>query len=316
MMTQQTRLDAAESIWFSRELETINKRLYETEYPANKARTLIPDEAEARGCGPVYTWRMIQNFGKAKVLSNLADDLPKADISGQESSAFVKYVGQAYDWTIMDIKESARTGKPLEMSKANAARLAVDNSIDEMLALGKNDGVAVGPMLGLLNQTNTTAFVAGTKTAGGKTWVKGTPDEISADVGGAIGAIKTALKGANAGGSFDRFQVVIPDKQFIQIATTRLGDGSDTTILQFILKSNPFVSGIDSWARCAGAGAGATDRMAIYPKDPLVLGGVVAEDFTIMPPEQRNLAYVVNAYARCGGVVCRYPVALSYVDGI
>lgn len=310
------RLDAAESLWFARELETINQTLYQTLYPANKGRMLVPDETQARNCGPVYTWRMVTAFGKAKPVANMGDDLPRASVSGSEQSRMVKLIGMAWGWDIIEIKEAARTGRALSTELANAARLAIDNSIDEMIATGKIEGVQVGDALGLLNQANTTTWTLGTKTGGGKTWAKATPDEISKDIATGVGNIKTALKGAG-GAPFEKFQLVVPDLQFVQIATTRLGDGSDTTILQFLLKSNPFLSGIDSWSRCTLAGSGgAIDRAVLYPKDALCLGSIVAEDYTIVPPEQRNLSYINNGYARAGGVVCRYPVAMAYGDGL
>jgi hypothetical protein len=306
----EARLDAVETAWFARENETINKTLYETIYPANKARQLIPDEAEARGCGKVYTWGMVKNFGEAKEITNAADDLPRAGTSVGDQSRIVKMYGASYGWDLMEIKEAARTGRPLEMMEANAARLACDNKLDALLALG--DGVT---SFGLLNQTNTTAWTLGTKSGGGKTWANATPKEIVKDIATGVGNLLTALK-QNGNNPFTKFQVVLPSAQDTLIATTPMGDGIDKTIKQYILdtmKEN--ISGIDAWDRCVGAGAGVTDRIVMYPKDPLVLGAVVAEEFTITAPQQKNLSYLVNCYFRCGGVVLRYTVAMAYGDG-
>lgn len=312
MITSQNemRLDAVETAWFQRENETINKRLYKTVYPANKARLLVPDEAEARGCGKVYTWGMVKNFGEAKEIANMAEDLPRAGTSVNDQSRSVKPYGASYGWDLFEIKEAARTGRPLETMEADAARLAVDNKVDSILATGD------GAILGLLNQTGTTALTLGTKSGGGKTWALATPKEIVRDFTTALSNILAAMK-QNGNGPFTRFTFVIPETQHILISTTPMGDGIDKTIKDYILmamKDN--VESIESWHRCTGAGALGVDRMAVYPKDPLVLGAVLAEDFTIGSPQQKGLSFIVPTYARCGGVVVRYPVAMAYGDGL
>ncbi len=309
MQNNDIRLDAVETAWFARENETINKALYSRVYPENKARMLIPDEVPARGCGKVYTWGMVTNFGEAKEIANMADDLERAGTSVGDQSRIVKNYGVAYGWDIMEIQEAARTGRPLQQMEADAAALATANKIDAILATGD------GAMLGLLTQTSTTSLTLSTKAGGGKTWALATPKQIVADVALGIGNIITAMK-ASGGAPFGKFQVVIPPAQDILISTTPMGDGIDKTVKEYILANLP-VSGIDNWHRCVNAGSGgAIDRMAIYPKDPLVLGAVMAQEYTIMPPQAKSLAFVVPTFARCGGVVCRFPVAMAYGDGL
>lgn len=311
MQTQnnELRLDAVQTAWFSRENETINKRLYETKYPANKGRELIPDEVEARGAGKVYTWGMITNFGEAREIANMADDLPRASVSVDDQSRSVKNYGMSYGWDIMEIQESARTGRALDQKEANAARLALDNKIDTVLATG--DG---GNVLGLLNQTSTTTWTLSTKTGGGKTFAAATPLEIVGDFATGVGNIIAAMK--DAGGSpFDKFNVVMPSTKLTYIANLPMGNGIDKNVLQYIMENNKNLAGFDSWEKTVGAGATGTDRIVMYVKDPLVLGAVVAQDITIAAPQQRNLSYVVPMYARIGGVVVRYLFAIAYGDG-
>lgn len=311
-ITQQSeRLDGNETAWFSRENETINKNLYSTVYPENKGRLLIPDETEARGAGKVYTWGMATQYGEAKEVANMADDLPRAGVAVSDQSRLIKTYGMSWGWDFVEIKEAVRTGRDLPRMEADAARLAIDNRVDKTLATG--DGALI---LGLLNQTSTTTITLGNKSGGGKTWALATSLEIVEDFTIALQALLGAIK--TAGGiAFQRFQVVLPIAQDTLIATRPMGNGIDKTIKQHILESmKENISAIDGWDRCRGAGATGSDRMAFYPKTQLVLGAVVAEDFTIRSPQERNLATVVPAYARCGGVVCRYPFAMGYGDGL
>lgn len=309
---QGVRLDAAESVFFKRQLEAVDRTLYETLFPENKARTLIPTQGGIPDWARVYTWRMFEQFGKAKIAANMADDIPRADRTGSEDSKIIKPVTSSYGWDIFEVKAAAATNTPLDALKAVAARFAIETEIDEILAIGNTQN----NLTGLLNLSSTTSFTVSTKAATGLTaWSGASADEIAKDLFGIVSAIMVAMKGAG-GPMFSRFTIVLPISQYALIAQKRMGDGSDSTVLRFVLANSPWIEAIEPWHHCTGAGSGATDRMVCYPKNPLVLAGLVPMEFTTLPPEQRNLEFVVNALATVGGVVCRYPVAVSYGDGI
>lgn len=312
-MSNILRLDAAESAFFARQLEAVDTELYSQIYPDNIARTLIPTQPNIPDWARVYTWRTFDKFGKARLVANMADDLPRADISGSEESKVIKPIAASYGWDIFEVKAASKTNTPLDSLKAVAARFAVETEIDSLLALGST----AHNMQGLLTLSNTTTFTPFTKGVGGTSWLTGgvTGDEMARDVFGLVAKIVVAMK--NAGGAvFQRFQIVMPIEQYSLIAQKRMGDGSDKTVLRFILENSPFVEAITPWHLATGAGGSSTDRMVAYPKNPLVLAGLVPTEFTSLPPEQRNMEYVVNCYATVGGVICRYPVAVGYCDGI
>jgi hypothetical protein len=313
MKPSNLRLDAGESVFFNRQLEAIDKTVYETVYPENKARSLIPTQQGIPDWAKVYTWRLFSKFGQAKIAANMADDIPRADVAGEEASKVIKPVVASYGYDLFEIKAAAATGTPLDALKAQAARFAIESEIDSILALGD----AVNNLQGLLAiAAGTTALTLGTKAAGGLTWAVATPDEIVADITSAPTAIRGAMSGAG-GPVFSNFTILIPDAQYGQIAQTRMGDGSDTTILKFVLATSPFISDIQPWHHChLASGGGTTDRMVCYPKNPLVVAGIVPMEFTSQPPEQRNLEYVINCMSTTGGIVVRYPLAIAYGDGL
>ncbi len=308
MLNNDVRLDAVETAWLLRENETINKALFSKIYPENKARSLVPTEVAAIGAGKVYTWGMISQYGEAKEIFNGADDLPRAGTAVNDQSRIIKQYGASHGWDVIEIQEAARTGRNLSQMEADSAALAIATKVDAVLASG--DGV----ILGLLNQTSTTTTTLTTKAGGGKTWALATPKQIVADASLMIGNVVNAMK-ASGGTPFSTFQLVIPVSQDILISTTPMGDGINMTIKQYMMANLP-LSGIDNWHRCTAAGTNSVDRAVLYPKNPLVLGAVIAQEMTIMPPQPKNLAWVVPSFARCGGVVCRYPVAITYGDGL
>jgi len=311
MQNNEQRLDAAESAFFARQLESIDTQVYTKFKAVAKARSLIPTQQGVDENARVYTWRMYDHYGVAKIISNSADDLPSADADGEEQSQIIKNLGLSYGWDIFEIKAAMKAGFDLDNEKATATRAGIERLIDNLLATGD----AVYGIEGLLAITGAATYTASTKGAGGLTWAVATPDEIVGDITGAITARRLALKGAG-GPEFEKWSIVLPIDRYAQIAQQRMGDGSDKTILKYVLESSPWIESITDWSKCTGAGAASADRSVTYVRDPSVVAAVVPMEYRTLPPEQRNLRYIVNAVASTGGVVCRYPLAVVYTDGI
>jgi hypothetical protein len=310
-ISDNLRLDANETALFRRQLEFVDKQMYEAVFPENLARQYIPTQPGVPDWANVYTWQMYEKFGRAKIIGSHADDLPRADAKGQDASRIIKDLGAAYGYTIREIKRAQATGVPLDQMKAMAARFAIDAEMDNILA----NGLSTHNLEGLLSLTGANTFTPGAKTGGGTTWANGTPDEIAADLFGIVAKVITDMK--NSGGpAFQKFVVLIPVSQYALIAQKRMGDGSNLTVLKYVLENSPWIEAIEPWHHCAGAGVGPSDRMVAYPRNPLVVAGIVPQEYVAMAPEQRNLEYIVNAIASTGGVVCRYPIAVCYGDGI
>lgn len=305
------RLDASESVWFKRQLEAVDRTQYDVQFPENKARSLIPTQQGIPDWARVYVWRLYNKVGQAKIIANKADDLPRADATGEEGTKIIKPVGASYGWDIFEIKQAAGTGTPLDAMKAAAARHAIETEVDSILGLGN----LLHGLDGLLSLSGTNVVSPGAKTGGGTAWSNGTPKEIQSDLRNAINTVIAANKGAG-GPQFRRFVIVVPEIQYGYIAQEQFSSSSDTTILRWLLDNNPFIEDIIPWYLCSGAGVGGTDRMVIYPRNPIVLAGIVPMEYTALEPEKRNLEYVVDAYSTTGGVVCRYPFTVVYMDGI
>lgn len=305
------RLDASESVFFKRELESIDKKVYERKYPQLIARSLIPTVSGVSPYQKVYTWREFDKVGSAKIISDYADDLPRVDVKGEEFSQLIKSIGASYQYSIDEVKAAQGMGTPLDDMRAMAARYFIESKIDTILATGD----AATGMKGLLNLASTTTYTLGTKLAGGLTWgtlvaPNATGPEVANDILGLVSKLNEVTKGL-----WSKFRVVMPLEQYNYMAQVRMSTLSDKTALQFVMEVCPFIDTITPWVKCDGAGADSTDRIVAYPYDEMVLGALVPQEFEIMPAQERNLAFVVNCRASCGGVVSRSPVAIAYADG-
>lgn len=319
MNSPVARLDAGESAFFLRELEQIDQKAYMRRFPALIARQIIPTFESVAQWAHVYTWREWTPYGSAKIIANAADDLPMNDIAGKENSQIIKDVGNSYGYSLKEIKQAAAMNVPLDAMRAQTARQSAEQFIDKVLATGDADNGLYGILN--LDATSITAanrvatYTLSTKAAGGKTWgtlaaPNATGREMANDLIGLASAIVSATKGI-----WSKVRIVLPIDQYNLASATPVNALNDVTALEVALKS-AFIESITPWYQAAGAGAGGLDRMAAFPADPIVLGGIVPMEWTPQPPQQRNLAFVVPCIASVGGVVLRYPIAMRYADGL
>lgn len=318
MLTRRMpHLDQGESAFFLRQLESIDQTVYQRRYPEFLARQMIPTFVSVAAWAKVHTWREWDKTGSAKILANMADDLPMSDVNGKEFSQIVKTLGGAFGYDVDEIQAAAAMNVPLDQMRADSARFNIDQLMDSVLSVGDADA----GLHGLLNLDDSalpapvTLATLATKAKGGKTWgtllaPNASGQEMANDVIGTCASIAEATDQI-----WSKFRVVIPIAQFEVMGATRINAINDTTALEWALKSQ-WVESITPWYRCKAAGGSGTDRMAVFPSDPRVLGGIVPQEFTTMPVQLRNLRYIVNCLAKCGGVICRYPVAMRYADGL
>jgi hypothetical protein len=313
-MFEGNRLDAVQSVFFKRQLEHIEQQAYEVKFPELMALQLVPLVAGIPEWARVYTWRMFEEFGSAKIIANMADDLPAADVKGTEASKVIKTVGASYGYDIDEIATAAQSsGTPLDVARATAARRAVDTQLDDLLSTGSSaDGIE-----GLIDPTDAQTYTLADKDAGGKTWgtvgaPNATPDEIVADLMGIAEARVDATKGV-----FTKFTIVLPIAQYSLASQLKMGTGAETTSLKFALANSPYIEAVVPWYKLKNAsGGGTTNRMLCFARNPEVVAGIVPRRFTPMQPQLRNLRYVINCTAKCGGIVLRYGAAFSKADGL
>jgi len=301
---QEQRLDAVETAFFLRELEAIDARVYEAKYAQYKARMLLPTQDGIGENDDVYLYRMFDGVGQADFIGNEADDLPSVDVKGNEFPTAIKQLGVSYRYSLREIRAAQRAGRPLDAMRAMRARRAMESKIDSILALGDS---ARG-LKGVLSLSGTTSF---TVSGNWGTLATADPEAVAADILGAVDAGVAATDEA-----FTQYTVTMPLVSYQLAAKLRFGQGSDTTVLDFVKQKSPYIARVEPWFRTETAGSGSTKRMACWPNDMEALAALVPQELQFLPPDLRNLAYVVNGTASCGGVVVRHPKSVVYADGI
>lgn len=308
MKIQSTRLDVDTSIFFARQLEFVQSRVYNYEYPALKAFELIPISYDAPAGAEYITATQLQSVGRARVIDSYADDLPEAGVMGLQIVNPVKSIGASYRYSHQEIRAAQFANVPLSTRLAEAARRAIDQKINDLALIGEPD---LG-MTGLLNNGSIPTITVPADGVGASTlWSTKTPEQILRDMNLVVNQIVVNSNGVEMPDT-----LLLPIAQYTYIASTPRSPNSDTTILQYFLLNNPFITRVDWLAQLDEAGTAGGAVMFAYERSINKLQMEIPLPFTQYPPQERNLEFVVPCEARFGGVTVFYPLSAVVGEGI
>ena len=74
-------MDASESVFFSRQLESIRAQAFDVAYPELKGFKLVPAKTDIHPGAEQYTYRVFDKVGKATLSSDMSDRGPRIDIN-------------------------------------------------------------------------------------------------------------------------------------------------------------------------------------------------------------------------------------------
>lgn len=293
----------------------IEAQVNEVVYPDIQYPGLIPVDTSAAPFAKTVTFFSSDKFGEADWINGNADDIPLAgtEMAKHESNVYMAAIGYSYGYE--EIEHARMLGMNLTADDALAARRAYEEFVDRVALLGD----ARKNFRGLFNYPGVTAAAPTTGA-----WLAGggeDPDKILKDVNDAIQLIHTQSNTTSMANT-----VLLPWSRFNHIASVRLGDGSDQTILNFLRANNIYTATtgapltIRGERRLDEAGTSlspAGTRMVAYRRDPLVLKMHVPMPHRFLPAHQDGpLRFTVPGIFRLGGLDIRRPKEIVYVDGI
>jgi hypothetical protein len=275
---------------------------------------MIPVSTNAGAGAESITYQQFDQLGIAKIIANYADDLPRADIKGKEFTSPIRSLGASYGYAIQEIRAAQFAGRNLEQRKANAARRAVEQKINNIGWFGD----ANSNLLGLINHPNITRVAAPNNLAATSTlWVNKSPDEILKDLNSLANGIVDLTNGVEMPNT-----IMMPIDQYTLIHSTARSANSDTTIAQYFLMNNPFINRIEWVNELKAAGVGVSpivagaDIMIAYDNSPDKLTLEIPQPFEQFPAQERGLEFVIPVHARIGGVIVYYPLSIAVMEGI
>lgn len=303
--------------FFERELEHRKAKSYDVLKAPLKGMELIPVSSEAGTGAETITYEQYENTGIAKVIANYAADMPRADVKGKEFTARIRSIGDAFGYSLQEIRAAMFAGKPLEQRKANAAVRAMQEKWDHVIFYGD----ATYGLQGWLTNVNIpSAAVKNDGDASGTTFTSklSDPSKIVRDLNKLVHDVLDTTNEVEKPNT-----IVLPVAQRSLLATTRMDSGTDTTILKFFLENNGYVDqviGSNRLKAASLAAAGVTrfsgDIMIAYDRNPDKVTFEMPQPFEQLPVQERNMEFVVNCHSRVGGVLIYYPLSMNIGEGI
>jgi hypothetical protein len=308
---QNAYWDADGAFFFARQLEHIKARSYDVKYAELKARMLFPVSNDGGHGVNHITYRTYDQAGAARIINAYADDLPRADVAGQETTIPVRSVGISYGYNLDEIQSSQLTGAGLDQRRANAARRATEQTVNSVAFFG--DGASGLP--GLFDNPN---IPTGTVVdpGSGTEWVNKTPDQILFDINDLFADIFETTQMVEQGDT-----LLLPPAQWAYIMSTPRATNSDTTIGQYVAQNSPFLNSIDDIIAVNECAADnnpefANDVMVAYRRDPDALQLEIPVELEYMATQQKNLEFIIPGRLRLGGLNIYYPLSLAIAEGI
>ena len=248
--------------------------------------------------------------GDGMIGSGSADGIPmvQADFGKDLWKTHAIYAGTRVFW--IDMQKGNMTGRNIDTLLRDGLRMAYDKHMDENVYAG----FAKYGTTGLINNPDVVI------TNATKTWATATPDEILEMVNNAILATW-----ARAAYDLDAIpnHILLPYEQYNYIATTKVTNLAEKTILTFLEENN--VSGkngvdlfIGATVWCKGAGTGSTDRMIVYSNKEryVAIDELVPLTRAMTTPNAERFSYDTAYAGNVSETEVFYPETITYTDGI
>ena len=297
------RMDEA-GLFLERQLEYIRPQIFEVAYADIKYPTLLPVTSEAGQGAQTFTYRIMDSTGEFKLLADAADDLPRSDISQVEKSINIRSFGGSFGYTVQELRAAQMANIALEQRRAAAVSRAYEEKVEAVAMFGES---TVG-LAGFFNNSTVDVIAADYWFTG--TTASGTSQEMLELLNYGVSAI---INASNMKEQPDTILLAYED--YNKISTTRNSDSSDVTVLEYFLRTNPYIRNVEPINQLDKDNSVLnTNRMVVYKRDPEKVQLHIPQPLELFPPQQRGLEFIVPAHARVGGVALYYPKSVIYVQ--
>jgi hypothetical protein len=300
---------------------TINTQVYEMRFPDLDYGRLVYVDSTAPEWTPGIITFMSSSVGKAGWYSGAAKDVPKADVTRDNSQVRVHMAAVGYGYDSEEIGQAQLLGMSLGTMKAEAARRAyVEFMWNVTLTGDTTKGLA-----GLANQSGvTTGNAPADGTGSVTTWFDGsgtatkTPAQIMRDINNVLTGVFTGSLTVEMADT-----LLLPYSTISWLGATPMSSTNSETLLSYILRNNIYTQMTGQQLTIRGvlgldaAGAGSTRRMVAYANRQDVVKLHLPMPHRFLPVYQDGpTSFEVPGIFRTGGVEVLRPAAFRYLDGI
>lgn len=294
-MATGTRMDEGMSLFLARQLDYVKSRAYEVEYGAMSALNIFPVTSEIPDDARTFTYGIFDSVGMAKIIADYSDDLPMVDANYREETGKVYRIGDAYAYSLDEVKSAARAGVNMNDRKARAARQAFDTKVNDLVW----NGEASHQILGLFDNPNLPTLAS----AG---WTTGAI---------ATSELSTALKNivALTMGNHRANRIVVPPS--VMDKFSELVPNTSLTVAELFNRTNPGLQWLESYELEDIDGEG-TRGALVFEFNADNLSVEIPEAFNQLPPQANNLHWKVPCTGKATGLTIYRPLTIQLISGI
>jgi len=308
------RFDSADdaSVFFARELDYIKSKSYDKIYPEFTALNHFPITHEVPEGAVSTTYYSYEKTGLASIITDYANDLPRADVKGAPSTAYIKSLGASFGYSVQEMRASRMAGKSLDTRKAEAARYAIDRTANQIAFAGDAENGMVG-MLSTGNNIPLYTLANSQKDASSTAWVDKTASEILDDINGMFAAQSQLTQDIERADT-----LALPPAVYIHISTKQVPN-TGYTVKKFLMENAPYLKEIISAPELAAS----NNSTNPYGANVALLYTNSAEKFSLeipmpfyqYPLQNRVLEVIVPCEERIAGIILYYPLSAMIAVG-
>ena len=314
--TRLCRFDSADdaSIFFARELDYIKGKSYDKIYPEFSGLNHFPITHEVPEGAESMTYYSYEKTGMAEIINNYATDLPRADVKGKPSTAYVRSIGASYGYSMQDMRASRMAGKSLDVRRAESARYANDRKTNVIAFAGDKDNNLVGV---LSTDNNIPLYTLKEVTVDGQKYTDfahKSASEILDDINGMFAYQSKITNGVEKADT-----LMVPNSVFIDISTRQIPN-TGYTVLRFLKENAPFlkeiVSAPELEANASETNPYSSGVLFLYTNSEEKMSLEIPMPYYQYPLQNRNLEVVIPCESRAAGMILYYPLSALIAVGV
>ena len=307
------RFDSAEdaSVFFARELDQVKGKTYDRQYPELSALNHFPQTSEINPGAETFTFYAYDEVGLAEIISNYSTDLPRVDVLGKPKTVRIRSLGDAYGYSVQEMRAASFANKSLDSSKASAARRAIETKHNMIAFVGDEETGLIGVFS---DDNGVPRYTIPAGASGDTSWASKTAQEIINDVSGMREAIDDLTN------SVEKPDTLMIASSVHAILSRTIIEGTATSVLSFIRDNFDWLKEIipapELNAKNTACNPTGENLAFLYTNDAEKFSVETPMPFYQHPAQNKNLEVEIACESRVAGATFYYPMSAIIGMGI
>ncbi len=247
--------------------------------------------------------------GAFDLIADAADDLPRSGVKVGEIVNEIREFGGSFDYTQGELLAAKMAGVNLTTEKAEAVRDSYERRNNTTCLFGR----AGTGLRGMLNHPAIDrVVVTGNNSDAWFNDPNTTPQQMLDLLNFGVTQMRVNSKQIEQPNA-----VLMGESDHRIVSTTCRSSTDNTTVLELFLKMNPSITSVEPINELDPANSGgnlSARRMLFYRKDPTKGKFHIPLPLTFLPPQPKNLKFVVPSMSKIGGFIPDFPLAFLYIQ--